>query len=101
MKVGFGKYKDCTLAELFDKDFSYFKWLKNLESCDIDKSEFDKFDFDDEDCVVYFGQHKYRRVSDIYNNEKKYFSWLASKQWDMPELDRAINFYKNLDSVVQ
>lgn len=101
VKIDFGKFKGHTLEELFEKDFGYFKWLKNLDACDIDKEEFEKFEYDEEDTVIYFGRFKYSRVSEIYKNQKKYFEWLSSKEWEIQDLNRAIEYYKNLNSVVQ
>jgi uncharacterized protein (DUF3820 family) len=101
VKIEFGKYKNHTLAELFEKDFLYFKWLSELDDCDIPQEEFKKFEYDQEDWMLPFGKFKWRRVSDIYANEKKYFDWLTTQEFKSTDLTKAINYYKNLDTIVE
>ena len=81
-KVGFGKYKDLTLAELNEKDASYLKWAMDSEAINAgcikkligEIVEPKKLIY--LDSVLWFGKYKGMVFGDICNDDRDYAEFL-------------------------
>ncbi|KAG6946970.1 hypothetical protein JG687_00016403 [Phytophthora cactorum] len=87
--LSFGKYKNFTIHEVYDKDPSYCRWLRNqkmlIEDTDSDISKFLASKFangsDDGSYLLNFGKYKGKSVKQVFAIDKQYLQWLRSSKF--------------------
>ncbi|GMF39007.1 unnamed protein product [Phytophthora lilii] len=82
MTLSFGKYRDLTYEEAFDKDPLYMRWVfanHQLMSRHKGLKPFltEKFTEDDGTFMMSWGKHKLKSIGWIKENDPKYFKWLS------------------------
>jgi uncharacterized protein (DUF3820 family) len=85
MLINFGKYKNKSINEIFDIDFTYARWLyyqpmirSNHEVFDFLQSKFN----DKKKMYFEFGKYKGRELKDVLDsNDFNYLLYLKKCQW--------------------
>ncbi|KAG6951235.1 hypothetical protein JG687_00013740 [Phytophthora cactorum] len=100
--ITFGKYKACSIQEVFDKDPSYCRWLRNkkmlIEDPDSDIATFLASKFangsDDGSYLLNFGKYKGKSVKQVFAIDEQYLQWLRASKFateKAPKLCAAID----------
>ncbi|KAG6947496.1 hypothetical protein JG688_00015524 [Phytophthora aleatoria] len=87
--ISFGKYKNSTIQDVFDKDPSYSRWLRNKKMLSedpespISKLLASKFanGSDDGTYLLNFGKYKGKSVKQVFNIDEQYLQWLRSSKF--------------------
>lgn len=85
MNLTFGKYKNESVDEVFNKDPSYLNWLKTQPFIKDNKELIDYIekklvDFNDE-YIMKWGKYKNKSLSQINEIDNKYIQWLKSSDY--------------------
>ena len=86
-KVGFGKYRDLTLEELYAQDVNYLRWAVNSEAVDKDcfMTLFGESDatLDKKkiylDSIVWFGKFKGKTFGEVCSEDREYAEWVLGE----------------------
>lgn len=86
-KVGFGKYREMTLEELYAQDVNYLRWAVNSEAVDKDcfMTLFNETDttLDKKkiylDSVVWFGKFKGKTFGEVCSEDREYAEWVLGE----------------------
>jgi uncharacterized protein (DUF3820 family) len=87
LTVNFGKYRGKQIAEIWEVDQQYAKWLYPQEILigeypEIKKFLDEKFRGSDLSFVMTWGKYKQSRsVQWIFDNDKSYFKWLIKNEF--------------------
>ena len=87
-KVGFGKYRDMTLEELYAQDVNYLRWAVNNEAVDKDcfMALFGESDttLDKKkiylDSIVWFGRFKGKTFGEVCSEDREYAEWVLGEE---------------------
>jgi uncharacterized protein (DUF3820 family) len=98
MIIPFGKYKNESIEDIFEKDLPYCKWLFNQEMLiggllDVQMFLNDKLKGSDLSFEMGWGKWKNRTIKWIQQNEPQYFTWLCKNQYvseSCPALKKAL-----------
>lgn len=86
-QVGFGKYREMTLEELYAHDANYLRWAVNSEAIDKDcfKTLFGESDdtLDKKkiylDSNVWFGKYKGKTFGEVCAEDREYAEWVLGE----------------------
>ena len=86
LTVNFGKYKSQSIADIYEKDERYCKWLFTQEILigelpAIKEFLFSKFNGTDLSYVMTWGRNKGKSINWINQNDKSYIKWLLTNQF--------------------
>lgn len=101
MSLDFGKYKDNTIQEVYEKDADYCRWLSKQELLLTEEvKDFlnDKFNGDDGTYILRWGKFKNHTIRWIFDNQQRYFQWLMKSdfvQTKCPKLKKEIDELNN------
>ncbi|KAG6955227.1 hypothetical protein JG687_00011348 [Phytophthora cactorum] len=97
-QLSFGKHKNSTIQEVFDKDPSYCRRLRNHPNLDEDIANFFASKFangpDDESYLLNFGKYKGKSVKQVFAIDEQYLQWLRASKFateKAPKLCAAID----------
>jgi uncharacterized protein (DUF3820 family) len=82
--LGFGKYKDLSIEDVYNNDPNYCRWLtkQHLPINDEVKEFLDsKFDSNDQSYVMTWGKYKNKTLKQINEIDNFYITWLKNNQY--------------------
>lgn len=82
----FGKYRGLDIAEVFENDPNYARWLYPQEILIGEYPEIkaflrDKFGSSDLSYLMNWGRYKNKTIKYIFDNDRGYFDWLAGSSY--------------------
>lgn len=100
--ITFGKYKGKEIAEVYENDFGYVKWLYTQELILGSKPEIkeflrSKFEGSDMSYVMRFGKYKNKSINSIKSNDPKYIDWLKTNEFVIGNCPRLIEELRALE----
>jgi uncharacterized protein (DUF3820 family) len=83
--LGFGKYRDRDIEEVYKMDRDYLFWLSKQKTLNVSQEITDwltsKFIHDDKSTVLNFGKYKGRTIRWVHGMDLKYFMWLSRNEF--------------------
>jgi uncharacterized protein (DUF3820 family) len=83
--ITFGKYKDCSIQRVYEKDLNYCIWLRNQSDLDEDVARFLENKFangnDDGSYILNFGRYRGKSVKQVYAIDESYIQWLLTSKF--------------------
>ena len=97
--IGFGKYRNRTIEDVYKIDIGYARWLMNQEQLignrpDIKEYLKSKFDDSDGSFLMTWGRYKGRTIKWIHDQDASYIRWLQSHPYvadNIPKLKHEID----------